>query len=138
MAVPIETSLAAATRPTLCRYFNVIEAALEVIKKILTATAAPDVPDVDRKAAFTDRFVHELARLERMDREPETWEAESLLSALGAAAVEEFELACAFIDTVRSPRDATARRSARGPTYSIAALRRRFERVCERAAPLHR
>jgi hypothetical protein len=125
----LEISLAAATRPTLCRYSNVMQAALQAIKKILAAPA-PDVPGADGKAAFADRFERELARFERMDRDPEAWEAESLLSALGAAAVEEFELACAFVDTVRSPRATTARRNARGPTYSIAALRRRFERMC--------
>lgn len=103
-----------------------MQAALEAIKKIL-GTAAPDVPGAE---GFADRFERELARFERMDREPEAWEAESLLSALGAAAVGEFELACAFIDTVRRPRDATAQRNARGSTYSIAALRRRFKRVC--------
>jgi len=126
MAVPIEISLATATRPTLCRYSNVMKAALQAIKKILAAPA----PGAEGKAVFADRFERELARFERMDRDPEAWEAESLLSALGAAAVEEFELACAFVDTVRSPRATPARRNARGPTYSIAALRRRFERVC--------
>ena len=104
--------------------------ALEAIAQLLSTTGAPVPPAGEGKAAFAERFARELARLEHMDREPGAWEAESLLSALGAAAVEEFELACAFIDAAHNPPVAAARRDARRPTFSAAALRRRFALFC--------
>jgi hypothetical protein len=83
-----------------------------------------------RQAAFEDRFERELIRLGRRGREPEVWEAEGLLSALGAAAMKEFELACALIDAARTPPSAPSRQAPRRQAMSIAALRRCFGRVC--------
>jgi hypothetical protein len=83
-----------------------------------------------RRAAFEDRFERELVRLDRRGREPEAWEAESLLSALGAAAMKEFELACALVDSVRTPPSAPPPQAPRRQAMSIAALRRCFGRLC--------
>jgi hypothetical protein len=100
----------AATLGALCRYAPTMQVtALEAIAQLLSTDSAPDLPAAEGKTVFADRFARELARLESLDREPEPWETESLLSALGAAAVEEFELACAFIDAAHDPPAATAR-----------------------------
>lgn len=107
--------------------------ALEAIAQLLSTDSAPELPAAEGKTVFADRFARELARLERLDREPEAWETESLLSALGAAAVEEFDLACAFIDAAHDPPIAMARRDARRATPSVAVLRRRFEQMCAQA-----
>lgn len=104
--------------------------ALAAIEQLLSTSPAPVAPAAQDKAAFATRFTAELARLERMHREPEAWEVENLLSALGAAAVEEFELACAFLDAVPDRRAAMSRHANRTPTLSVATLRRRFEQMC--------
>ena len=85
-------------------------------------TNSPPVAD-DPRVTFVACFAAELARLEKSKRRVECWEAERLLSALGAAAVREWELALAFL--------------AARPTYRLVrpaalpldTLRRRFEAV---------
>ena len=85
----------------------------------------PDDPPVadDPRATFVACFAGELARLERTKRGVECREAERLLSALGAAAVREWELALAFL-AARPPS-----RLVRPATLPVATLRRRFEAV---------
>ena len=77
----------------------------------------------DSRAEFEARFVAELQRLER-GRHLDSARADSLLSALGAAGVREWELALAFLDAaIRAP--AKTRRA----TLSLGVLRRRFQLV---------
>jgi hypothetical protein len=77
----------------------------------------------DPRATFVACFAAELARLEKTRRGVTCREAERLLSALGAAAVREWELALAFL-AARPPS-----RLVRPTTLPVATLRRRFEAV---------
>ncbi len=76
------------------------------------------------RAEFQARFAAELARLEARRQDLDSGQADSLLSALGAAGVREWELALAFLDAAAgSP--ARTRRAA----LSVGVLRRRFQLV---------
>jgi hypothetical protein len=81
----------------------------------------------DSRAEFEARFAAELLRLEKSRREPDAAQAESLLSALGAAGVREWELALAFLGAAKAP--IRARRAA----LSLGVLRRRFQLVMSAA-----
>ena len=85
----------------------------------------PDDPPAadDPRATFVACFAGELARLEKAKRGVDCREAERLLSALGAAAVREWELALAFL-AARPPS-----RLVRPAALPVATLRRRFEAV---------
>ena len=96
----------------------------QIIDHILDETPS----GVDQKV-FEDRFEAELERSSRHGRAIDFWQEENLLSALGAAAVEEFELACAFIDANRRPPSRLPPRPVRRRPMSTATLRWRFERL---------
>ncbi len=57
------------------------------------------------RAEFVARFAAELERLEKARRDVPGWEAERLVSALGAAGMQEWELALAFLASA-APRTA--------------------------------
>lgn len=100
------------------------------IEQLLKGTSAPTaLPREDQKAAFELRFKAELTRLADCGRGPDAWEEENLLSALGAAGVKEFELACAFLEAVHQPSSPQPRRASRRSPISTDALWRHFERV---------
>jgi hypothetical protein len=82
---------------------------------------------VDPRAEFETGFAAALHRLEETRRDPGGREAESLLSALGAAAVEQWELALAFL--AAAARAASDGRSVRRAIVPLATLRRRFRAV---------
>ena len=82
----------------------------------------PTVAD-DPRARFVACFAAELARMEKANRRVECWEAERLLSALGSAAVREWELALAFLAARPTYR------LVRPAPLPLATLRRRFEAV---------
>ena len=88
------------------------------LKSLDSATVADDP-----RHRFVACFAAELARLEKSERRVECWEAERLLSALGAAAVREWELALAFLAA------RPAYRLVRPAPLALATLRRRFEAV---------
>jgi len=96
----------------------------QTIDHILDGTSS----GTDQKEVFEGRFEAELERLDGQGRPIDFWQEENLLSALGAAAVEEFELACAFIDANRRPPSRLPRPVRRRP-MSTATLRWRFERL---------
>jgi hypothetical protein len=82
------------------------------------------------RAEFEARFTAELARLEKTRREVPGWEAERLVSALGAAGMQEWELALAFLaSAARAPR---VRR--RDLPVALGTLRRRFHFVTRMGA----
>jgi len=86
----------------------------------------PDDPSggTDARAQFGARFADLLHRLERRRGPPSGGEAESLLSALGAAQVQEWELALAFLETSQRPQPGTRR-----SPLSLGTLKRRFHFV---------
>ena len=74
------------------------------------------------RAEFVARFTVELERLEKARRDVPGWEAERLVSALGAAGMQEWELALAFLaSAAHAPR---VRR--RDVPVALGTLRRRF------------
>ena len=81
------------------------------------------------RAAFAAGFAAALQRLEQAGDDADARRAESLLSALGAAAVEQWELALAFV--AASMRAVPDRRSARA-SVPLATLRNRFAAVLRR------
>jgi hypothetical protein len=102
----------------------------ETFEQILKTAGSLAAPSPDLRAAFADRFEAELGRLARANNELDVWQEENLLSALGAAGMEEFELACAFVEAVqRPPSPPLPARHYRRPPMSVATLRRRFERM---------
>lgn len=99
--------------------------AMDQVDHILDGTSS----GADQKVVFEDRFEAELERLGSMGRAIDFWEEENLLSALGAAVVEEFELACAFIDANRRPPSPLPPRPVRRPPMSTSTLRWRLEHL---------
>jgi hypothetical protein len=93
------------------------------IQAVARSLDLPDDPagSADPRAEFASRFAVLLQRLER-SRGVSKGEAEALMSALGAAQVQEWELALAFLDSNRRPH---ARRVPR----SVGMLRQRFHFV---------
>jgi len=87
------------------------------------------VPAASR-AEFTAGFAAALHRLETAGDDADGRAGESLLSALGAASVEQWELALAFVAAAMrvTPMAAAHRRSARAGV-PLATLRRRFAAV---------
>jgi hypothetical protein len=81
------------------------------------------------KARFQGRFAAELRRLAGLGRELDAWEEENMLSALGAAALAEYELAIAFVDAIAHPPSPPPTRDFRRLPMSVANLNRRFERT---------
>lgn len=98
---------------------------MDQIDPILDGTSS----GADQREVFEGRFEGELERLGSTGRTIDFWQEENLLSALGAAAVEEFELACAFIDANRRPPSHRPPRPVRRPPMSTATLRWRFKRL---------
>ena len=98
---------------------------MDQIDPILDGTSS----GADQKAVFEGRFEAELERLGHTGRAIDFWQEENLLSALGAAAVEEFELACAFIDANRRPPSPLPPRPIRRPPMSTSTLRWRLEHL---------
>ena len=81
------------------------------------------------RAEFTAGFAAALQQLEAAGDDAAGRRAESLLSALGAAAVEQWELALAFVAaSMRVTPMAAARRSTRA-SVPLATLRGRFAAV---------
>ncbi|MBS0221098.1 MAG: hypothetical protein JSR91_10180 [Proteobacteria bacterium] len=104
--------------------------AFATIEQLLKGTSAPaSVPHGEQKAAFELRFKAELTRLADSGRGPDAWEEENLLSALGAAGVKEFELACAFLEAVHRPSSPQLRRASRRFPASTDMLWQHFKRV---------
>jgi hypothetical protein len=104
--------------------------AFATIEQLLKGTSPPAAsPRENQKAAFELRFKAELTRLADSGRDPDAWEEENLLSALGAAGVKEFELACAFLEAVHQPSSPQPRRASRRSPTSTDVLRRHFERM---------
>jgi hypothetical protein len=101
----------------------------ETFDQILKAAGPLAAPNSDLKAAFADRFEAELVRLASTEHELDVWQEENLLSALGAAGMEELELACAFVEVIQRPPSTLPSRDSRRPPMSVATLRRRFERL---------
>ncbi len=76
------------------------------------------------RAEFTAGFAAALWRLETSGDDADGRRAESLQSALGAASVEQWELALAFV--AASMQTGSDRRSSRRAIVPVDALRRRF------------
>jgi len=93
--------------------------------------SVPDgAPRAGGRLRFELRFEAALDRLDAAGREPDLWEEETLLSALGAAGLGEYELAEGLVDTATGPRSPAARpREFRRLPMSVATLRRRYERL---------
>ncbi len=102
---------------------------LEIIEQLLKGTAPAAAPGSGQRTAFEDRFEAELVRLVGAGGEIGIWEEESLLSALGAAGIGEFELACAFLDAVHQPPSPPPRRDFRRLPIPVPILRQRFDRL---------
>ncbi len=83
----------------------------------------------DRRDDFFNRFETTLARLEDAGGSLRPWEEENLLSALGAASIEEYELAIAFVAAAGERPEAPIERHSRRQALPIAGLRRRFDRL---------
>jgi hypothetical protein len=81
---------------------------------------------LDARAEFSARFAAVLQRLERNCAAPPA-EVESLMSALGAAQVQEWELALAFLDAGHRPQ-------TRRVPLSVGTLRQRFHFVMSMGA----
>ncbi len=79
------------------------------------------------RAEFTAGFAVALWRLETSGGDADGRRAESLQSALGAASVEQWELALAFV--AASMQTGSDRRSSRGAIVPVDTLRRRFVAV---------
>ena len=83
----------------------------------------------DGRAEFSARFAAMLQRLERRRGGLNGAEAESLMSALGAAQMQEWELALALLDPGHRPPP-----PARRAPLSVGALRQRFHFVMSMGA----
>jgi hypothetical protein len=83
----------------------------------------------DARAEFSARFAALLQRLERRRGGLDGGEAETLMSALGAAQVQEWELALALLASSQRPQP-----HARRMPLSIGTLRRRFHFVMSMGA----
>lgn len=83
----------------------------------------------DRRDDFFARFEAALGRLEQAGAPLRPWEHDNLLSALGAASVQEFELAIAFVGAANEQPSVPAARHFRRQPLPVASLRRRFERL---------
>lgn len=83
----------------------------------------------ERRNDFFDRFEATLGRLEQSGAPLRPWEQENLLSALGAASVQEYELAIALVAAAADQPAIPAARHVRRQPLSLASLRRRFERL---------
>jgi len=82
------------------------------------------------RAEFEARFGAELARLETARHDVEGGEADRLSSALGAAGLQEWELALAFLASAApAPRD-----KRRGAAVPLGALRLRFNFITRSGA----
>ena len=81
------------------------------------------------RAEFAAGFAAALRRLEASGEDSDGRRAESLQSALGAAAVEQWELALAFVTA--SMRAVPDPRSGRRAIVPLATLRRRFGTVIQ-------
>jgi hypothetical protein len=79
------------------------------------------------RAEFTAGFAAALWRLETSGEDAAGRQADSLVNALGAAAVEQWELALAFVAAAMVAE--SDRRSSRRETVPISTLRRRFVAV---------
>ncbi|MEI9900216.1 MAG: hypothetical protein WDN31_08905 [Hyphomicrobium sp.] len=85
----------------------------------------------DNERRFTARFESELRRLDESGQALTFWQEESLLGALGAARLGEYELACGMIrEAERPPPASVDQRAFRRQPMPLATLRRRFERLC--------
>ncbi len=102
----------------------------QTIEDMLKGSMPQAAPGATQRADFEHRFEAELRRLDAAGRELDAWEEENLLSALGAAGIGEYELACAFVEAVRRPPSLPpqVRRDFRRLPMSVATVRRRFER----------
>ena len=84
----------------------------------------------DLRDDFLARYETALDRLERAGAPLRPWEQDNLLSALGAASVQEYELAVAFVVAVGEQSPVPSRRHfRRHQPLPIASLRQRFERL---------
>ena len=101
----------------------------ETLKDILSRLQA--AVGQDRRGEFFDRFEAALSRFERSEMPLRPWEQENLVSALGAASVQEYELALAFVAAAAERPTVPAARHFRRQPLPIATLRRRFERLRE-------
>lgn len=101
---------------------------------LMAPSAITAAPAGTRRVTFEAGFEAELRRLDELGRELEAWEEENMLSALGAAALGEYELAAAFLEAVRrpSPSPSSSPRNFRRLPMSVPTLRRRFERLADR------
>jgi hypothetical protein len=94
-----------------------------------------DLPDepaaMDSRAEFEVRFTAELRRLEAGRAALDSVRAESLLSALGAAKVQQWDLALAFLDAAGRRAEAAAPRRV---ALSTGTLRQRFHFVMSMGA----
>jgi hypothetical protein len=83
----------------------------------------------DQRDDFLARFETALGRLEKAGGPLRPWEQDNLLSALGAASVQEYELAIAFVVATGEQSPMPAARHFRREPLALASLRRRFERL---------
>jgi hypothetical protein len=85
----------------------------------------------DQKDRFVARFESELHRLDDADHTLTLWEEENLMGALGAASLDEHDLACGMIEASKRPPSAssTPRRAFHCQPMSLGMLRRRFEQL---------
>jgi hypothetical protein len=87
-------------------------------------------PPAASRAEFTAAFAAALRRFELAGANAGGRQAESLLSALGAAAFEQWELALAFVAaSMREPPMAVPERRNARASVPLATLRRRFAAV---------
>ena len=87
-------------------------------------------PAAETRAKFETRFAAELARLEKSRRKVSGREAECLMDALGAAGMQEWELALAFLASATNTPP-TRRRDVAIP---LDTLRRCFQFVTRMGA----
>lgn len=113
--------------------------AAQTIDEPMTESTPTAAARADARAIFVQRFEAELERLEGSGPTLGMREGETLLSALGAALLGEYELASAFLSMGRSasppPREA---RNLRRRPMPVATLRWRFERLPGPHTPIPR
>lgn len=103
-----------------------ITRSVEALARLLQPAHTAAVERLRRREHFHLHFETELDRLQRRGRALEPREEEALLSALGAAAVHEYELASALVNDLRRRAPQPDRRDGRRVITPIATLRRRL------------
>ncbi|MBS0519954.1 MAG: hypothetical protein JSR90_14775 [Proteobacteria bacterium] len=113
--------------------------AAQTIDEPMTEPTPKAATRADDRAVFAHRFEAELQRLEEIGPTLDVREGETLLSALGAALLGEYELASAFLRMARAaPSASQPARNVGRRQMPVATLRWRFEHLSGFSAPMPR